>query len=224
MYVYYKWGLFHFMLLIITCETPNHSNKLRELYKSLDAREIPYIISRKCESEVIKRKDIRGLIIPGSRFRVKSYEPQPELELELYYLYHFPNTPVLGICHGCQFLMLYYGGTLQSYNSLWTGNKEVELDLSRDRIFKGEEPHDKMQFYFHELPVAPLLSGVKTGVREIAWITKFRDGRRHACAFEFVKDRVYGVMFHPELGDKSRNILYNFYDNVCSSSSSESSA
>jgi len=212
------------MLLIITCETPNHSNKLRELYKSLDAREIPYIISRKCESEVIKRKDIRGLIIPGSRFRVKSYEPQPELELELYYLYHFPNTPVLGICHGCQFLMLYYGGTLQSYNSLWTGNKEVELDLSRDRIFKGEEPHDKMQFYFHELPVAPLLSGVKTGVREIAWITKFRDGRRHACAFEFVKDRVYGVMFHPELGDKSRNILYNFYDNVCSSSSSESSA
>ena len=211
------------MLLIITREPPNHSNKLQELYKSLDIREIPYIISRKCDSEVIKRKDIRGLIIPGARFRVKPYENQPELELELYYLYHFPNIPVLGICHGCQFLMLYYGGTLQSYNSLWAGNNEVELDLSRDMIFKGQQQTEKLHFYFHELPVAPLSPGVKTNVREIAWFTKFRDGRRHACAFEFVKDRVYGLMFHPELGYKSRSILYNFYDNVCSSSS-ESSA
>ena len=214
-------GLFHFMLLIITRETPNHSNKLRELYKSLDARDIPYIISRKCDSEVIKRKDIRGLIIPGARFRVKPYENQPELELELYYLYHFQNTPVLGICHGCQLLMVYYGGTLQSYNSLWSGNNDVELDLSRDKIFKGQEENEKLHFYFHELPVAPPHSpGSKTSVREIAWITKFRDGRRHACAFEFVKDRVYGLMFHPELGHESRSILYNFYDNVCSSSSS----
>lgn len=215
------------MLLIITRETPNHANKLRELYKSLDARDIPYIISRKCDPEVVARKDISGLIIPGARFRVKSYENQPELELELYYLYHFPNKPVLGICYGCQLLMVYYGGTLQSYNSLWTGNKEVELDLSRDRIFKGQQQTENLHFYFHELPVAPpptLSSGVKTDVREIAWITKFRDGRRHACAFEFVKDRVYGLMFHPELGDESRNILYNFYDKVCSSSSSESSA
>ena len=212
------------MLLIITRETPNHSNKLRELYKSLDAREIPYIISRKCDSEVVKRKDIRGLIIPGARFRVKPYENQPELDLELYYLYHFQNTPVLGICHGCQLLMVYYGGTLKSYNSLWSGNNKVELDLSRDTIFKGQEENEKLHFYFHELPVAPPHSpGSKTHVREIAWITKFRDGRRHACAFEFVKDRVYGLMFHPELGHESRSILYNFYDNVCSSSLSSSS-
>jgi anthranilate/para-aminobenzoate synthase component II len=116
--------------------------------------------------------------------------------------------------------MLYYGGTLQSYNSLWTGNKGVELDLSRDRIFNGQQENEKLQFYFHELPVAPISKGAKPGVREIAWITKFRDGRRDACAFEFVKNRVYGLMFHPELVDKSRSILYNFYDNVCSSSSS----
>jgi anthranilate/para-aminobenzoate synthase component II len=120
--------------------------------------------------------------------------------------------------------MVYYGGMLQSYNSLWSGNNKVELDLSRDKIFKGQEENEKLHFYFHELPVAPPHSaGSKTNVREIAWITKFRDGRRHACAFEFVKDRVYGLMFHPELGDESRSILYNFYDNVCSSSLSSSS-
>ena len=209
------------MLLIISRETPNRANKLCELYKSLDTREIPYIVSRKCDPAVIKRGDIRGLIIPGACFRVKPYEIQPELDLELYYLYHFPNTPVLGICHGCQFLMVYYGGTLQTYNGLWTGSHEVKFDLSRDSsIFKGQEEIEKLHFYFHELPVAPLSSGVKPDVREIAWITKFRDGRRRACAFEFVKDRVYGVMFHPELVHESRNIIYNFYDMVCMSSSS----
>ena len=215
------------MLLIITRETPNRANKLRELYKSLDAREIPYIVSRKCDPAVIKRGDIRGLIIPGARFRVKPYEIQPALDLELYYIHHFPHTPVLGICHGCQFLMVYYGGTLQTYDNdtLWTGSHEVKLDLSRDsNIFKGQEEIEKLHFYFHELPVAPLSSGVKTDVREIAWITKFRDGRRRACAFEFVKDRVYGVMFHPELGHESRNIIYNFYDMVAASASSASAS
>jgi GMP synthase-like glutamine amidotransferase len=33
-----------------------------------------------------------------------------------------------------------------------------------------------------------------------------------------VKDRVYGLLFHPELEDKSRGIIYNFYDRVCSAS------
>jgi len=208
------------MLLIITRETPSHSNKLRELYTSLDAREIPYIISRKCDPNIMKRRDIRGLIIPGARFRIKPNKIQPELALEMYYLYHFPDKPVLGICHGCQLLMVYYGGTLQSYNSLWTGSRDVELDLSRDRIFKDQEPHEMLHFYFHELPVAP-----SQGVREIAWISKFRDGREHqACAFEFVKDRVYGLLFHPELEDKSRGIIYNFYDKVCSASASASAS
>lgn len=205
------------MLLVITREKPNHANKLRELYNALDLREIPYVISYTCDSAIIQRKDIRGLIIPGARIRVKQYEIQPELDIELYYLFHFSNLPVLGICHGCQFLMVYYGGSLRSYNNLWAGSHKVEFDLSRERIFKDENAQTNMHFYFHELPVIPSRFGTKQDVREIAWITRFRDGRRHACAFEFVKDRVYGFMFHPEVNKNSHNIVYNFYDNVCSS-------
>lgn len=207
------------MLLIVTREIPNHANKLRELFQTLKQREIPYIVTRRCDPTIIQRTDIRGLIIPGARFRVKSYTPQPELTLELYYLYHFPKTPVLGICHGCQVLMLYYGGSLVSYNTLWKG--EHDVDLSRHHLFKGHTPthgrissREQAYFYFHELPIAPPSI---PNVREIAWITKFRDGRRHACAFEFVKNRVFGVMFHPEGIPATHDILYNFYDKIMSS-------
>jgi len=213
------------MLLIVTREIPNHANKLSELFQSLKQRDIPYIVTRRCDPAIVERTDIRGLIIPGARFRIKSHTPQPELTLELYYLYHFPKTPVLGICHGCQVLMLYYGGSLTSYHTLWTGSHNV--NLSTHHIFKGQEERGQTPrgidayFYFHELPVVPASSSASSShVREIAWITKFRDGRRHACAFEFAKNRVYGVMFHPEALDSTRDILYNFYDTIAASAAS----
>lgn len=204
------------MLLIITREYPDPVNNLGNVVKSLDARNIPYKILRRCDPRVIRRKDIRGIIIPGTNhFRILPNEIQPELELELYYLHHFPTTPVLGLCHGCQFLMVYYGGGLIQYNSFWIGSKEVELDLSIDQMFHGEERTQKLQVNFRDLPIVPAAAGRGGGIREIAWLTSYRDHRRHACAFEFEKDRVYGVMFHPEAKESSWSILYNFYDRVC---------
>ena len=109
------------------------------------------------------------------------------------------------------------------YDSFWPGSKEVELDLTRDKIFHGEDKIQNLEFYFRDLPIAPN-KPVGGGVREIAWLTRFRDGRRHACAFEFVKDRVYGFMFHPEAKKETHAILYNFYDNVVASASSSASS
>ena len=210
------------MLLIVTRGKPNNVNNLGRLYETLREREISYKVVSILDANVIKCKDIRGIIIPGSRgIGIKPTEPQPELELELYYLHHLPNIPVLGICHGCQFLMTYYGGELIPYNSYWIGSKDIELDLSREQIFHGEERRQKIPVYFHDLPVITP-EAAKAGVREIAWLTRFRDGRRHACAFEFEKGRVYGVMFHSEAKKDTRPFIYNFYDRVCSASSASS--
>lgn len=207
------------MLLIVTRETPDPVNSLNKLVKTLAFRDIPYEIVKKCDPQIIRRKDIRGIIIPGTnKCRILPNEIQPDLELELYYLHHFPNLPVLGICHGCQFLTVYYGGGLLKHSSFWIGNKDVELDLTRDKIFHGEDKTQKLHVHFHDLPLAP-----KT-VREIAWFREFRDGKRHAAAFEFVKDRVYGFMFHPEAKKETRGILYNFYDNIASAASASSSS
>jgi GMP synthase-like glutamine amidotransferase len=206
------------MLLIVTRNVSSFASHVPMLRRCLKEQNIPYIITKKCDPTIIHRNDINGIIIPGSSFRIHPEKLQDQLELELYYLFHFPKLPVLGICHGCQFLMTYYGGDLVQYSSYWSGSKEVELDLSNDRIFHGEERLQDIHVYFHDLPVMTP-EAAKAGVREIAWFTRFRDGRRRACAFEFEKNRVYGFMFHPEAKKETRTILYNFYDKVCSGTS-----
>jgi len=208
------------MLLIVTRERPTNVNQLGDLYESLRDQDIPYEIVAKCDPTIIGRKDIRAIIFPGARFRIHPQEEQNELELELFYLYHFPNLPTLGICHGCQLLMLYYGGDFISYNSFWIRSPEIELDIAHygDTIFHGEERREKLYVHFHDLPIVTP-AAKKAGVREIAWMTRFRDGRRRACAFEFVKNRVYGFMFHPEAKKETRSILYNFYYKVAAGAS-----
>jgi GMP synthase-like glutamine amidotransferase len=205
------------MLLIITREIPDPVNSLSNVVNTLTQRKIPYLLVSKCDPAITRRTDIRGIIIPGTNhFRIVPNEIQSRLELEVYYLHHFPKLPVLGLCHGCQFLMVYYGGGLIKYDNFWVGEKEVELDLSRDyKIFRGEAVTQKLHVHFRDLPVISDADAKKQGIRQIAWLTSYRDNRRHACAFEFEKDRVYGFMFHPEAKESSRSILYNFYDQVC---------
>jgi GMP synthase-like glutamine amidotransferase len=206
------------MLLVITRNKPDNVNQLAEIYDIFHTRKIPFKVVSKCDPAITRRKDICGLIIPGSAYRIHPEKPQDELELELYYLFHFPKLPVLGICHGCQFLMTYYGGDLIPYESYW--NKDVKIELSGHSIFRCKEDTRKLDayVYFHDLPVMTT-AAKKAGVREIAWFTKFRDGKRHACAFEFEKGRAYGFMFHPEAKKETHAILYNFYDKVCMSAS-----
>lgn len=127
------------MLLIVTKILTGIASHVPLLRKCLDERNIPYVITRKCDPEIIRRKDITGIIIPGSPFRIRPNEIQDNIEL--YYLFHLSKLPVLGICHGCQFLMLYYGGELEQYNNYWSGSKDIELDLSRrSNIQRGRTP------------------------------------------------------------------------------------
>jgi GMP synthase-like glutamine amidotransferase len=203
------------MLLIVTSNRSHDANiNLNKLYDSLRNKKIPFIISKRCDPNIIKRKDIRGIIIPGStgKMRISLDSIQTVLDLELYYLFHFPNLPVLGICHGCQFLMVYYGGSLLKYDTYLNGDILTTMDLSVHTLFDSCKSKEKLNFHFHDLPIQN--GAHNNNIKEIAWFT-FRDNKRRACAFEFERGRVYGVMFHPENNEESHVILYNFYYNLC---------
>ena len=96
------------MLLIINRGKPNGVNLLSKIFNTLNERNIPYKHVQTCDPAIIRRKDVNGLILPGAQYRIHPEEQQDDLELELYYLFHFPKLPVLGICHGCQFLMTFF--------------------------------------------------------------------------------------------------------------------
>jgi anthranilate/para-aminobenzoate synthase component II len=203
------------MILIVTNEIHLDAiNNIRKLYSYLRNMNIPFMTVKKCDPEITKRTDIEGIIIPGSsgNMRISLDKIQPKLELELYYLFHFPNLPVLGICHGCQFLMVYYGGSLIQYDTYLKGKLSTEFDLKSHMLFEGCEKIQDTHFHFHDLPIQN--GAHNNNIKEIAWFT-FRDNKRRACAFEFERGRVYGVMFHPEMIDESHVILYNFYYNLC---------
>jgi GMP synthase-like glutamine amidotransferase len=222
------------MLLIITRDTPNTTNNLKNLYETLHSRNIPFILATKCDQAIIRRKEILGIIIPGSKTRINPYDNKVDLntELELFYLFHFPKLPILGICHGCQFLMLYYGGHLIQHDALVTGDKDVKLASSVTcqkgdvrAVFcssRSDSTTMKLYFNFHDLPVIRRRGGGGGGVsaiKELAWVDLSNIGfgyaKRAACAFEFQLGRVYGCLFHPERHKSSRHFIYRFYDNIC---------
>ena len=210
------------MLLIVTNERSHDAiNNLTKLYESFRSKNIPFMITKKCDPDIIKRKDIRGIIIPGGHMRISLDSIQKKLDLELYYLFHFPELPVLGICHGCQLLMVYYGGSLLQYDTYYKGNMPTKIDVSIHTLFEGCKPTQDMHFYFHDLPVVKIPENKE--MKEISWFT-FRDNKYRACAFEIKKDRIYGLMYHPEANEESRIILYNFYYNVCGGGSGGGSA
>ncbi len=211
------------MILIVTNEIHLDAiDNIQKLYSCLRNMNIPFMTVKKCDPEITKRTDIEGIIIPGSsgNMRISLDKIQPKLELELYYLFHFPKVPVLGICHGSQLLMVYYGGSLIQYNTYFKGELSTELDLKVHMLFEGCEKIQDTHFNFHDLPIINDSHRVTTGdtkqIKEIAWFT-FRDKTRRACAFEFEKGRVFGLLFHPEARDDSHIILHNFYYKVCRS-------
>jgi GMP synthase (glutamine-hydrolysing) len=190
------------MLLLINNSTQGNTlSFIFQIRKALRDLKIPYIETNKIDEKIIKNKHkIKGIILSGSPM-ILFDDVLSSFNFDIYYMLNI-NVPVLGICFGCQLLTLLNGGSLIDRKSLFC--ETTEVTLSENMLFKGLD-NPLIKFCFNNLPVGPKKSEL---VKEIAWI--HIDGRQKAIAFEFQKNKVFGILGHPELHKHSWVIYKNF--------------
>jgi len=195
------------MLLLINNSTDGNTlSFIRQLRHALKEQHIQYIETNTVDENIIKNKrKIKGIIISGSPMLLNKHTID-NYNYDIYYLLQI-NVPVLGICFGCQLLTLLNGGTLYDRKQLFCDN--VDINMSTHFLFNNME-NKQLDFCFTTLPVAPKKTKI---IKEIAWINI--DGRERAIAFEFEKNKLFGILGHPEL-NKNNWIVYKNFNDFCS--------
>jgi anthranilate/para-aminobenzoate synthase component II len=165
---------------------------------------IPFVIAKDIDKTLDKSK-IKGIILTGSPLKLTKNIQFDKYIHNLYYLFEY-NVPVLGICFGCQILHMLYGGKLKDMEKYFC--KSTEVKLSNHKLFDDIKPKKDLHFCFSDL-LLPLSSDK---IKELAWFNF--NNKKNPCAFEYKKQKIYGLLFHPESLESSYQILNNFY-NIC---------
>ncbi|MCL2334725.1 MAG: glutamine-hydrolyzing GMP synthase [Endomicrobia bacterium] len=148
-------------------------------------------------------KDLKGVILSGGYDSVYS-KGAPHPDPKIWKL----GVPVLGICYGMQLIAELLGGRVSPSNKREFGLASVNVN-----------------------PKCELLKGLNN--REILWMSHgdklskipkdykitAKSANSPYAAIENVKDKIYGVQFHPEVKHSvhGRKILQNFIFNICGS-------
>ena len=191
------------MLLLINNSTNGNTlSFIVQIRHALRELNIPYIETHKFDESIIRMKHkIKGIILSGSPMILLD-DVLSKFSFDIYYMLNI-DVPVLGICFGCQLLTLLNGGHLVDRGELFCQTTAVDVD-KHAMLFKGLD-NKHLKFCFNDLPVAPAKSSV---VKEIAWTNI--GGKRCAIAFEFEKNKIFGILGHPELHKHSWIIYENF--------------
>ena len=192
------------MILLINNST--NGNKLSfiiQIRNSLRELNIKYIETNKIDEDIIENKSkIKGIIISGSPM-ILFENVLMDFSHCVYYLLNI-NVPVLGICFGCQLLTILYGGSIKDRGELFC--ETTDIIIENHFLFKNVEPL-KLKFCFNDITIGPKKTKL---VKEIAWINI--DNKKQSIAFEFKKNKIFGILGHPELHEYSRIIYKNFVD------------
>ena len=179
-----------------------------KIIKTLKKYKIPYKAVNKIQNIDDIENKIKGIIITGSSLKLSKKEIFEKFSFIIYYLIKL-NVPVYGICFGCQFLNVIYGGTLKN---------NIKF-ICKDIDFNNYDPAcpllknittTNFRYCFSDI----VIPNKKTDVQVFASI--IYNNKKLDCGFEFEKNRVYGSMFHPEYYDNTTIIFKNFYE-ICKS-------
>lgn len=148
-----------------------------------------------------KDKTIKGIILSGGPQSVymKNAYSLAELILSL-------NVPILGICYGLQLLSHHFKGSVKGGKTREFGKTNIHI-TSRRGILSGVQS-DLTVWMSHNDHIKKLPRGFKATSRSENGLIS---------SFEAVKERIYGVQFHPEVNHTQQGIkiLNNFLYKIC---------
>ena len=142
------------------------------------------IIGHNLTAAEIAAKNPVGIIFSGGPASVH-VEGAPSIDPGVYEL----GVPILGICYGAQLLARDLGGEVSRTDRGEYGRTELTV-VADDVLFSGAQPRTQSVWmsHFDTITVPPVGATVTASTPETP-----------AAAYEDVKNRRYGVQFHPEV-------------------------
>lgn len=171
---------------------------LPKLIGYLDKKEVSYVIVKGDIEGLEKLKKLRGIdgvIMSGSPIMPTEDNNVEDYVCNLYCLKHLTNTPILGICFGCQLINLFFGGTLHDQGHLVCQKEHVNM--------LGKELQAKFCSRY-------LLNCVPTKLFNILGTVDAEGEGVFPCVIQHKKRQVTGVMFHPEALVSTHTLLDQF--------------
>lgn len=118
------------------------------------------------------------------------------------------RVPILGICYGFQILNLFYGGKISSLQEPNNNIMNIRKITPYHKLLKGVGTNNSFNTVCYNNDVITNLSPV---------FNLLCKGQDPNVNMGFYNDdmKIYGVQFHPEALEETRNIILNFINIIC---------
>lgn len=183
------------ILILIHGQTENVSARIEHALNRINK---PFKICHAVNDVLPKAADYSGLVIMGGNMGVYEKEEHPWINEEIAFVKEAlkNETPVLGICFGCQMLAEIHGGTVfKGEKGFSVGLREAKLLTKDDPIFGNELDGKKVYAWHGDTYTVGNGETLMHGVLYTEQAAKF-------------KHNVYGVQFHPEI---TEDIISQWY-------------
>ena len=196
-------------MLIIIDNTKNLKKAYMtpKLLNYLDKIKIKYLVaSTRLEVNRILdeyKKEIKGAILTGGPLCLSEELTITSINKNIAILLELKNIPVLGICFGFQIMAASYGGEIKSMKKEESGIFKINI-LRETELLKGLSNNFNV-YQSHKDTVIQLPKSFNIiGI----------DDNNKIQIIENIKEKRWGVQFHPE-GLESTNVIIQNFVNIC---------
>lgn len=186
------------MILIVDNTVGNKTLYTTMLKNYFVERNIPHRVVKTVKQimHIIEKETIDGAVLGGSTLNVNSKVSMDKYVANIYLLVQL-NIPILGICFGCQFLNVLFGGSLKPL-----GNEFCKMSVVYDiRNKKHTDAKFCLHYVVHDSSLSPHF---------MASFTTHINQEKVICGIQHNEKHIYGVLFHPESSPSTSYILDDF--------------